>query len=96
MEIAELMHNIRNGQSNLIPDDLAGVCGDIAVMISAWETNVGFRLYSHEEALALDSNIASCIQFAKNEALGSNTYIREDGPELPKSSSCVSTRLHYD
>jgi hypothetical protein len=43
----------------LIQDDLAGVCGDIAVMISAWERNVDFEMYSHEEALALDSNVAS-------------------------------------
>jgi hypothetical protein len=81
MEIAYLMHHIRNGQSNLIPDDLAGVCGDIAVMIGAWERNVDSKLYGHEEALALDSNVASWIQFAENAALGSHTYILEDGPE---------------
>jgi hypothetical protein len=86
MEIADPMHKIRNGHSILIPDDLPGVCGDIVVMISAWERNVGFKLYSHEEALALDSNVASWIQFAENAALGSHTYILEDGPELPKSS----------
>jgi hypothetical protein len=86
MEIAELMHNIRNGQSNLIPDYLAGACGDIAVMTSGWERNVGFKLYSHEEALALDSNVASWIQFAQNAALRSHTYILED----------VRTRLRDD
>jgi hypothetical protein len=86
VEIADLIHDIRNGQSNLIPDDLARVWGDIAVMISAWERNVDFKLYSYEEAFALDSNVASWIQFAENAALGSHAYILEDGPELPKSS----------
>jgi hypothetical protein len=73
MEIADIMYKIRNRQSNLIPDDLAGVSGDIAVMITAWE-----------EALTTDPVVASWIQSAQNAALGAHMYILDDGPELPK------------
>jgi hypothetical protein len=86
MEIAELIGKIRNGQSNLISDDLEGVCRNIAVMIKAWERNVDFKMFSHEEALATDPIVASWILLAKNGALGAHTYILEDRPELPKSS----------
>jgi hypothetical protein len=34
-QIADLTYKIRNGQSNLIPEDIAGVYEDIAIMISA-------------------------------------------------------------
>jgi hypothetical protein len=36
MEIADLIDKIRTRHSNLIPDDLARVCENIAVLISAW------------------------------------------------------------
>jgi hypothetical protein len=42
------MSKIRNGKSNLIPDAISGACGDIAVMINAWERNVEFKLFSHD------------------------------------------------
>jgi hypothetical protein len=40
--------------ANLIPDDLAGVCGDIAILTGAWESNIALKLMSYEEALAAD------------------------------------------
>jgi hypothetical protein len=86
VDTADLIPKIRTGHSNLIPDDRAGVRGDIGVLISAWERNVDFKMFSHEEALATDPIIASWILFAQNGALGAHTYILEDGPELPKSS----------
>jgi hypothetical protein len=46
MEIADVMSNMRNGHSNLIPDDLAGVCGNINVLIGACESNVALKLMS--------------------------------------------------
>jgi hypothetical protein len=49
METAELMHRIRIGQSSLIPDDLADVCGSISYLISAWERNVEFKMSSYEK-----------------------------------------------
>jgi hypothetical protein len=67
MEIADHMYKIRNRQSNLIPDDLTGVCGDIAAMISAWERNVDFNMVSHEEALATGPIVASWIQFPRTQ-----------------------------
>jgi hypothetical protein len=63
------MHKIRNGQSNLIPDDLAGVCGDTSVMISAWERNFDFKMFGLEETLATDPIVVSWILFAQNAAL---------------------------
>jgi hypothetical protein len=54
MEIAHIVSFIRTGHSNLIPDDLAGFCGDICVLISAWENSVAFKLMSYEEALEAD------------------------------------------
>jgi hypothetical protein len=66
----------------LIPDDLAGVCGDIDILTSAWESNIALKLMSYEEALATDPIVASWISFAQNAALGSQIYILEDGPWL--------------
>jgi hypothetical protein len=37
-----------------------------------------------DEALAIDSTVAQWIQFAQNAALGTHTYILEDGPELQR------------
>jgi hypothetical protein len=65
MEIADLRHKIRTRHGNLVPDSLVGVCGDIAVMISAWERNVDFKMFCYEEALATDQIVASWISFAK-------------------------------
>jgi hypothetical protein len=54
-------------------------------MISAWETNGDFNVFSHEEALGTDPIVASWIQFAQNAAVGAHTCILDDGPEIPKS-----------
>jgi hypothetical protein len=81
------MCTIRKGQSNPIPDAIADVCGDIEVMISAWEKNVDFKMFSYEEALATNSIVAQWTSFAQNAALSAHTYILEDGPELLKSCS---------
>jgi hypothetical protein len=35
MAVADLMDMIKTGHTNLIPDDLAGACGDIAILTSA-------------------------------------------------------------
>jgi hypothetical protein len=78
------MHKIRTVHSNLIPDDLAEVCRTIACLVIGWERNVTFKIFSYEEALKENSIAASWIDFAQNAALGSHTYILEDGPELPK------------
>jgi hypothetical protein len=86
MEIADLIGKIRTRRSNLILDDLAEVCGNIAVLISSWERNMDFKMSSYEEALATDLIVGRWILFAQNAALGGHTYILEDGPELPKSS----------
>jgi hypothetical protein len=82
MEVADLMDMIKTGHTNLIPDDLAGVCGDIAILTSAWESNTELKLTSCEEGLATDPIVASWISFAQNPALGPHTYILEDGPWL--------------
>jgi hypothetical protein len=76
------MDMIKTGHTNLIPYDHAGACGDIAILISAWESNIALKLMSYEEALATDPIVASWISFAQNAALGSHTYILEDGPWL--------------
>jgi hypothetical protein len=52
MDIADLMCEITNGQSNLMPDDIAEVCGNVATLMCAWERNVDFKMFSYEEALA--------------------------------------------
>jgi hypothetical protein len=49
MEVAGLMDMIKTGHTNLIPDDLAGVCGDIAILTSAWKSNIALKLMSQEE-----------------------------------------------
>jgi hypothetical protein len=82
MEIADLMDMIKTGHTNFVSDNLAGVCGDIVILTSAWESNIALKLMSYEEALATDPIIASWISFAQNAALGSHTYILEDGPRL--------------
>jgi hypothetical protein len=56
--------------------NLAGVCSDVAILTSAWESNIALRLMSY------DPIVASWISFAQNAALGSHTYILEDGPWL--------------
>jgi hypothetical protein len=58
MEVADLISKIRTGHSNLVPDDIAEVSGDIAVMISGWERNVDFKMFRHEETLATHSIVA--------------------------------------
>jgi hypothetical protein len=71
-------------------------------MMSARERNVDFKMFSYEEALAADPIVDKWISFAQNAALDAHTYILEDGPELPKSSSCgrsrrsLRARLHDD
>jgi hypothetical protein len=82
MDVADLMDMIKAGHTNLIPYDLARICGDTAVLTSAWESNISLKLMSYEEALATDPIAASWISFAQNAALGSHTYILEDGPRL--------------
>jgi hypothetical protein len=82
MEVADLMDMIKTGHTNLIPDDLMEVCGDIAILTSAWESNIALNLMSYEEALATDPIAASWISFAQKAALSSHTYIVEDGPWL--------------
>jgi hypothetical protein len=77
---------IRNWQSNLIPDALAGVCGEIAVVICAYERNVDFKMFSDEETLATNPIVAHWVSFSKNAALGAHTYI-ENWPELLRSSA---------
>jgi hypothetical protein len=59
MEVADFMDMIKTGHTNLIPDDLAGVCGDTTILTSAWESNIALRLMSYEEALATDPIVAS-------------------------------------
>jgi hypothetical protein len=81
-----LIGKTKSGHTNPIPDNFVEVCGNTAEVMSAWERNVDFKMHSHEEALVIDSNMASWIQFAQNAALDAHTYILEDGPELPKSS----------
>jgi hypothetical protein len=76
MEIANIMSKIRTGYSNLIPDDLVGVYGDIGGLISGWERNVTFKIMSYEEALGENPIVAQWISFARNAALDSHTYIR--------------------
>jgi hypothetical protein len=73
---------IKTWHTNLIQDDLAGVCGGIATLTSAWESNIALRLMSYEEALAIDPIEASWISFGQTAALGSHTYILEDEPWL--------------
>jgi hypothetical protein len=68
------------------PDDLVGVCRDISILTSAWESNIALKLMSYEEALAPDPIVASWISFSQNASLGSHTYILEDGPLLPAVS----------
>jgi hypothetical protein len=48
MEIADLIHKIRTGHSNLIPDDLAEDCGTIADLMSGWERNAMLKIFSYE------------------------------------------------
>jgi hypothetical protein len=69
MEIAGIMGNIKTGHS----DALAGVCGDIAILTSAWEIHIGIKLMSDEEAFATDSIAAQWIAFAQQAALGAHT-----------------------
>jgi hypothetical protein len=54
-------------------------------MTSAWEMNVDFKMFSHEEELATDPIVASWTRFSENVALGTQTYILEDGLELPRT-----------
>jgi hypothetical protein len=75
LEVADLIHRIRTGQSNLIPDDLAEVCRNAAVLINAWEQNVDFKMFSDEEELTTDSIVAQWISLAQNAALRTHTYI---------------------
>jgi hypothetical protein len=82
MEVADRMDMIKTWRTNLIPDDLAGVCGDIAILTSAWKSNTALKLMRSEKALATDPIVASWISFAQNAALGSHTYILEDRPWL--------------
>jgi hypothetical protein len=63
------MDMIKTGHTNLIPDYLAGVCGDIAVLTSAWESNIALKLMSYGEALATDPIVASWVSFAQSAAL---------------------------
>jgi hypothetical protein len=69
MVVADLMDMIKTGRTNLIPDDLAGVCGDISILTSAWESNIALKLMSYEEALATNPILASWISSAQNAAL---------------------------
>jgi hypothetical protein len=73
MEIADLIDKIRTRDSNLIQYDIARVCGNIAVLISAWERNVDFKMFSYEEALAADPIVESWILFAQNASLGAES-----------------------
>jgi hypothetical protein len=85
MEVADLIDKIRTGHSNLITDDFAGACRNIAVLMSSLERNIDFKMPSYEEALAADPIVAAWILFAQNAALSAHKYVLEDGPELPKS-----------
>jgi hypothetical protein len=56
-----LLHGNAEGRFRMASP--AGVSGGITVMISAWERNVVFKMFSHEEALATDQIVASwCSQ----------------------------------
>jgi hypothetical protein len=66
-------------QSYLIQDDLVGVCGDITAVISAWESNVDFKMFSREATISTDPIPDSLIQFSQNAALDAHTCILEDG-----------------
>jgi hypothetical protein len=99
------MSNIRTGHSNLIPDDLAGVCGDIGLLIGAWESNVALSLMSHEGHLhptlsQLNGSLSPSMQhwavIRRSSRTGRNykkvlvlTLMKEE-----KSSRDVRTRLH--
>jgi hypothetical protein len=48
MEIADLIGKITPGHSNLIPDELVGVCGEFETVISARERNATFKIMSYE------------------------------------------------
>jgi hypothetical protein len=84
MEIADIMDRIKIGRQNALPPELDLRSQKIAGHYDDWARNVGFKPYSHEEALQLDSAVAHWISFAKNAALGAHTHILEDGPELPR------------
>jgi hypothetical protein len=62
-----------------------------ANMCAARAQYAELRLYSYKGALQSDPMTAKWIQLAQIAALGSDPYILEDGPELPKTGE-----LHAD
>jgi hypothetical protein len=50
MEIEEIITALKLGKEHTLSLELESICGEIAVLSSAWARNAGFALLSFEEA----------------------------------------------
>jgi hypothetical protein len=91
MKVAEIMSTVKIGRCNVFSAELEQVGAEIAGLCSVRARNIDLKLFSYEEVLQLDPNVARWTLVAQNEALSSHTNILEDGPEL-----CKMPQTHTD